>query len=146
MHHRVIGDGVVEFLHLALVRQFAMQQQIADFKEVRILGELVDGVAAIKQNALVAVDEGDVAFAAAVEVKPGSYVKMSASRIELADVHDIGAQRAGEHGQVVGFVFVCQRRGAGGDGLALSHGATPVGSAVGVAALSCTAAIIIGCG
>ena len=64
MHHGVHGDGAVEVLHLLLVRQLAVEQQVADLQEARMRGQLVDRIAAIEQHALVAVDEGDVAFAA----------------------------------------------------------------------------------
>jgi hypothetical protein len=37
-----------------------------------MLGELVDRVAPVQQNAFITVDVGDLGFAAAVEVKPGS--------------------------------------------------------------------------
>ena len=51
----------VEFLR---VRQLAVQQEVADLEEARLLGKLVDGIAAVQKHALVAVDEGDLAFAA----------------------------------------------------------------------------------
>src|SRR5660397_207418 len=49
-HHGVVG------LH---VRQFAVDEQVAHLEEGRVLGELVDGVAAVAQDARVAVDVGD---------------------------------------------------------------------------------------
>ena len=64
MHHGVIGDGALELLILAFGRQFAFQQQVAGLDEVALLGQLVDRVAAVQQHAGLAVDEGDLAFAA----------------------------------------------------------------------------------
>ena len=73
VHHRVAGDAIVEIVLLRLGRQFAVEQQIADLEEVAVLGELVDRIAAVQQDAFVAVDEGDLATRRlAVEVKPGS--------------------------------------------------------------------------
>ena len=72
VHHRVARHAIVEIVLLRLGRQFAVEQEIADLEEVAVLGELVDRIAAVQQNAFVAVDEGDLRFAAAVEVKPGS--------------------------------------------------------------------------
>ncbi len=63
MHHRVIGDGVIEIRHLFGRRQLAVQQQVADFEKGRLLRELIDRIAAIEQNSLVAVYEGEVALA-----------------------------------------------------------------------------------
>ena len=64
VHHGVARDAVVEIVLLGLGRQFAIEQQVADFEEIAVLGELVDRIAAMKQDALVAVDEGDRRFAA----------------------------------------------------------------------------------
>ncbi len=61
--HRVMGDGMFEFAALGVVRQFAVIEQIAGFDEVAMLGQLVDGIAAIEQNAFIAVDVGDLGFA-----------------------------------------------------------------------------------
>ena len=73
VHHRVVRDAVVEIGLLRRGRQFAVQQQVADLEEVAVLGELLDRVAAIEQDALVAVDVGDLATRSSpVEVKPGS--------------------------------------------------------------------------
>ena len=73
VHHRVVGDAVVELGLLRRGRQLAVEQQVADLEEVAVLGQLLDRVAAIEQHALVAVDVGDLATRRlAVEVKPGS--------------------------------------------------------------------------
>ncbi len=56
-----------------------------------MLGQLVDGVAAIEQHALFAVDEGDLAFAARGRGEArivGEDVRLG---IELADVDDVRA-------------------------------------------------------
>ena len=73
VHHRVARDAIVEIGFLRRGRQFAVKQQIAGLEEVAVLGELVDRIAAIEQDAFVAVDEGDLATRSSpVEVKPGS--------------------------------------------------------------------------
>ncbi len=64
VHHGVAGDAVVEILLLRLGRQVAVEQQIAGLQEVAVLGELLDRVAAMQQDAFLAVDEGDLGFAA----------------------------------------------------------------------------------
>jgi hypothetical protein len=58
--HRVVSDVLDEFFLLRLVRQLALHQQVAAFHEVALLGELGDVVAAIEQDAFVAVDVGDL--------------------------------------------------------------------------------------
>ena len=59
MHHRVARDAVVEIVLLLRRRQLAVEQQIGGLEEIALLGELVDRIAAIEEDALVAVDEGD---------------------------------------------------------------------------------------
>ena len=91
-----------------------------------MFGELVDGIAAIKQDAFVAVDEGDVAFAARRRREAGIVGEDVGLGVKLSDVHDVGTDRAGEHGKVVRLAFVSQGRRASGNSLALSHRATPM--------------------
>ena len=67
--HVLVDEGVVRDLvdplvELGLVRQLAVQQQVGDFEVGRLLGELFDRIAAIAEDAFVAVDEviDDLAF------------------------------------------------------------------------------------
>ena len=62
MQQRVPLDLGGELLQLFLGRQFAVDQQVADLDERRLLGELLDRVAAVAQDARVAVDVGDGAL------------------------------------------------------------------------------------
>ena len=55
--HGVAGDRAVEIRLLRRGRQLAIEQEIAGLQEVAVLGELLDRIAAIEQNAFVAVDE-----------------------------------------------------------------------------------------
>jgi len=63
VHHRVVDDVLLEFAVLRRVRQLAVQQQIADLQEGRLLGQIVDGVAAVQQDARLAAEEGDLSLA-----------------------------------------------------------------------------------
>ena len=63
VHVRVVRDVVHPLVVLGLRRQLAVAQQPRDLEEGRLLGELLDRVAAIAENALVAVDERDRALA-----------------------------------------------------------------------------------
>ena len=64
MHHGVARDAMIEILFLALGRQFTVEQEVADFEEIAVLGELVDGISAVQQNACVTIDVSDLRFAA----------------------------------------------------------------------------------
>ncbi len=74
VQHRVATDVVDEFLELRLLRQLAVQQQVADLHVAALLGQLLDGVATMQQHAGIAVDIGDLASQAEVSPKPGSCV------------------------------------------------------------------------
>jgi hypothetical protein len=86
----VIGDVVVELLELGGVRQFAVQQQIADLEEARLLGQLIDGIAPVQQHALVAVDEGDLALAARRRGEAGVVGEDVGFGVQLSDIDDGG--------------------------------------------------------
>ncbi len=62
VQQRVPLDVVGEPVELVLGRQFPVDQQIADFDEVRLLGELLDRIPAVAQDSRVAVDVGDGAL------------------------------------------------------------------------------------
>ena len=102
VHHRVVGDGVDEAVLLACVRQLAIEQQIGDFEKVAVLGQLVDGVAAVQQHALFAVDIGDPRLARAGRGVAGIVRELARAAVERADVDDRRADRALEDGQFDG--------------------------------------------
>src|SRR6185369_3823326 len=61
----VAGEALAEVGELGLARQVAVDQQEAHLREPRLAGDLFDGVAAVAQDPLLAVDEGDGALAGA---------------------------------------------------------------------------------
>jgi hypothetical protein len=118
VQHRVVGDAAFEILQLRGGRQFAVEQQVADLEEMRFLGQLVDRVAAMQKLALVAVDEGDRAFAGRGRGEARIVGEHAALRIELADVDHVGAGGGRIHRQLVALAVDGQRGGSWG----LSHG------------------------
>ena len=56
---RIDGGEEIEFLLLLTGGQFTVIKQVADLDEIRVLGQLLDGIATVKQYPLVAVDEGN---------------------------------------------------------------------------------------
>ena len=103
MHHGVHGDRMLEFGALLRARQFAFQQQIGDLDEVRILRELVDRIAAIEQDALVAVDEGDFRFAAGGGGVAGVESEGAGLFVEGSDIDHIRPVGRLENRQIRGF-------------------------------------------
>ena len=64
MHHRMVCDQFLKFFILFFCWKLSVEQEMARFDKAPLLGELLDRIAAIKQHALVAVDEGDLRLAA----------------------------------------------------------------------------------
>ena len=56
---RVVGDLPCPLVERLLGRQLAAHQEIRDLEERPLLGELLDRIAAIPEDPLIAVDEGD---------------------------------------------------------------------------------------
>ena len=59
MHVRVVRDVVCELVVLGLRGQLSVPQQPGDLEEARLFRELLDRIAAIAKDSLVAVDVGD---------------------------------------------------------------------------------------
>ena len=76
-----------------------------------MLGELLDRIAAIEQNALVAVDIGDLGLAARGRGEAGIVGEHPALAVELRDIDDLRADRARVDREVP--VVVADRQGAG---------------------------------
>ena len=85
-------------------RQLAAQQQLAEFKEVRTGGQLLDGIAAMQQHAGVAVDVGDVGVAGCGGDE-SRVVGEVAFGGEIADVDDVVAEAGAQHRQFDGLAI-----------------------------------------
>ena len=63
VQHGVATDRPIELFEFLGVRQFTVLQQVGDFDEAGVVGQLIDRIAAIQKRAFIAVDIGDLAFA-----------------------------------------------------------------------------------
>ena len=66
----VIRDVVHPLVELGLRRQLAVQQEVCDLRKGGVLGQLLDGIAAVFEDSLVTVDVGDSAAAGGRVDKP----------------------------------------------------------------------------
>ena len=99
VHHRVMRDLVLEIRELRLVGQLAVDQQVGHLEEARLLGQLLDRVAAVEQDALVAVDEGDGAARARGRDEAGVVGEVAGVLVEPGDVDGGIAERTGDDRQ-----------------------------------------------
>ena len=89
VNHGVMDHAAVEVGLLRLGRQFAVEQQVAGFEEVAFFGQLLDRIAAVFQDAGVAVDIGDLGLAASGRGEAGVVGEHSGLGVELGDVDDV---------------------------------------------------------
>src|SRR5262249_33168456 len=73
-----------------LGRQLAVHQQVGDFEVVGTLGQLLDRIAAVLEDALVAVDVGDGGPARRGVDEPRVIDRDSGLAVALADLRQIG--------------------------------------------------------
>ncbi len=102
--HGVMDHALVEVFLLRLGRQLAVEQQVAGFEEVAVFRQLLDRIAAVFENAGVAVDIGDLGLAAAGGGEAGIVGEHSGLGVELGDVDDIGPDGAAQNREIVGLV------------------------------------------
>ena len=120
-----MGHPMFEILKLRARRQLSIEKEVADLQVVGLLRKLVDGVSAVEQLALVAVDIGDRTLAgggggeARIE---GEQVRLC---VELGDVDDVRPDRRAHHVEIVGLCANGQCCGA----FCVGHGLFPVGRA-----------------
>src|SRR5437879_644657 len=86
----VMRDRVHPLAVLGRIGQLAMYQEIGDLEEATALGQLLDGIAAVAENAPLAVDEGDRAPAARGVEKGGIVAQQSGARPIRGDLLEIG--------------------------------------------------------
>src|SRR3990172_6896816 len=92
-------------------RQFTEHQQVGHFREMAVLRQLLDGITAVEQDALVAVDESNRALGRSGGSKTGIEGENSESAIERLNVHRRGPKCSVQNGQTVFAGSVRESRG-----------------------------------
>jgi hypothetical protein len=95
VEHRVPADRPREAGELRRGRQVAVQQQVGHLEVAAVLGELLDRVAAVEQDAGIAIDVGDAALAGCGGHEPGIEGEHPVVTVEGADVDHLRAYTAG---------------------------------------------------
>ena len=99
----VLLDFVIEAVEFGLGRQFAIQDQVADFGESRLRSQLANRIAAVQQDAFFPVNERDLAFTARCGGKARVKGELAGLRVEFAHIHDVRPMRTGQDGHVIRF-------------------------------------------
>jgi hypothetical protein len=99
VQHRVTLHPAGELVELARARQRPVDQQVAHLEEGAALGQLLDRVPAVSQDAGVAVDVRDLRLAGRGVDEPGVQGDLAGRGQELADVQAVRAVRGRHHGQ-----------------------------------------------
>jgi hypothetical protein len=100
MDHGVERDVALELLLFLGGRQLAVEEEIGYLHEVAVLGKLLDGIAAVEELALVAVDEGDLGFAAARRGIAGIEGELVEFGIQVPDIDHLGTEGTREQRQL----------------------------------------------
>ena len=108
MDHRVMLHGVGERRQLIVGRQLALDEEPCHLEEGALVGELLDGIPAIPQDAFLAVNEGDGALARAGVAEARIERDRAGLVAQLRDVDADLAFRSRDHGQVESFAFVLE--------------------------------------
>jgi hypothetical protein len=109
--HGVVGHELGEVGLLLGIGQLAVQQQVAGVQEVAVGGQLLDGVAAVQQLALVAVDVGDGRLRGRSGQEARVVGEHAGLGVQLADVDDVRADAALVDRQVNAGAAVGKRQG-----------------------------------
>ena len=96
MKQGVLFDRVVEVFKLGLCRKFTIQDQVADFREGGLFSKLPDRVAPVEKNALIPIDESNLAFAAGRGGEARIECEMVRFCVHPADVDHVRTMRPGK--------------------------------------------------
>ncbi len=83
-----------ERTQLSFGRQFSVDQQVRNFKEVRLLGQRFDGNATVFKNTFVAINERDCAFGRAGVAIAGIIGDQTGLGTQFGDINGVFLLRA----------------------------------------------------
>src|SRR5918995_1435522 len=95
-------DDADEFAELLLVGKLSVEDQVRHLEERALLGELLDGITAVLQDALVAVDKGNARAAAGRRHETGIIGELSRLAVQRAHVDYFRPDGATEHRKIHG--------------------------------------------
>jgi len=103
MHQGVMTDDVFKLVFLRRIRQFAVAQQVGDFQEVALFGQLLDGITAIQQFTLVAVNESNGGLTTGRRQETGIIGEISGLTTQGTDIDHIIPMRTFQYREISRF-------------------------------------------
>ena len=97
MHHGVERDSPFEIDKFLLAGKLSIEQQIGDFHEAGLFGELLDRIAAMEQDTLAAINIGQAGFATGRRFEARIKGEQARLGIEFTNIDHIRANRARIH-------------------------------------------------
>ena len=122
--HGVLPQAQTELLALGRGRELAVDDEVRGLNKIAVVRQLLDRVTAVAEDAIVAVEEGDLALARAGVAVTLVVGDVAGGGTERARIDRFLAFGADNHGQGVFFIVDFQRCGVGHTGRAkskLSH-------------------------
>jgi hypothetical protein len=92
-------DAHAEIGKLLLIGKLAVVEEISHLDERTLCRQLLDGIAAIQQDALIAIDVGDTAFGTGRRHETRIESENTVVFVESANVYDVRADGPGAHRQ-----------------------------------------------
>ena len=102
---------MVELFFLRGIGQFAIEDQVGNFQKIRVFGQLLDRIAAVHQDALVAVDISDVRTAAGCRHETGVESELAGFRVQAAHIDHVGADGTAEYRKINRRRAIAERQG-----------------------------------
>ena len=100
VHHGMAQHHLVKVFALLRIGQLTLDQQVTHIQKIAMLGQLLDGVAAVQQLALVAIDVGDGGLARGCGQEARIIGEHAGFTIELANVDHVRSDGAAIHRQL----------------------------------------------
>ena len=101
MHHGVGGDRFCKPTFLFQIGKFTVDQKISDFHEITVLGKLLNGVTAVIEQSLVAINIGN-GGAARRRGEEARVISENPVLSQCANINNVLSQAAGSTGSSMG--------------------------------------------
>ena len=111
IHHGVVVHQFVKVCALLRIRQVAFQEQVASVQIVAVVGQLLNGIAAVEQLTFVAINEGNVRLARGRRQEAWVISEHASLAIQFSNIDHIRTNAAAVDGHFNAGAAVAERQG-----------------------------------